>query len=46
MVYRRSVSRSSAPMSDEEIEDYRMYILKARESFFERLNEMYDALGP
>lgn len=46
MVYRRSVSRSFAPMSDEEIEDYRMYILKARESFFERLNEMYGELGP
>ena len=46
MVYRRSVSRSAAPMSDGQIEDYRMYILKARESFFEHLNEMYGKLGP
>ena len=29
-------------MSDEQIEDYRMYILKARESFFDRLNDMYN----
>lgn len=46
MVYRRSVSRSSAPLTDEEIEDYRTYILKARESFFERLSDMYGKLGP
>lgn len=46
MTYRRSMSRSSTPMSDEEIEHYRMYILRSRESFFERLNEMYGRLDP
>lgn len=46
MVYRRNVSRSSAPMTDQEMEDYRMYILRARESFFRRLHEMYGNLGP
>lgn len=45
MVYRRNVSRSSTPMSDVEIEEYRVYILRARESFFNRLSEMYGKLG-
>jgi len=46
MSYRRAVSRASEPMSDEQIEDYRLYILKARESFFDRLSDMYNKLGP
>ena len=46
MAYRRSASRSSAPLTDEQIEDYRGYILKSRELFFERLNEIYGRLGP
>lgn len=45
MNYRRTVSRSSSPMSEKDIEDYRMYIIRARESLFERLNEMYAKLG-
>lgn len=46
MAYRRSVSRSATPLSDEQIEDYRMYILNARESFFDRLNDIYGRLAP
>jgi hypothetical protein len=46
MTYRRAASRAKEPMSDGEIDDYRMYILKARETFFERLNGMYNELGP
>jgi hypothetical protein len=46
MTYRRAVSRAAKPMSDGEIDDYRSYILRARESFFEQLNAMYRELGP
>jgi hypothetical protein len=46
MVYRREVSRATEPLSDEQIEDYRKYILQARESFFERLYDIYNRLSP
>lgn len=46
MVYRRQASRSAEPLSDSEIDDYRKYILRSRESFFTRLNEIYGRLGP
>lgn len=44
MTYRRSVSRAKEPMSEIELEDRRTYILKARESFFNHLNEIYAKL--
>ena len=46
MVYRRQASRATDALRDEEIDDYREYILRARESFFARLNEIYGRLGP
>jgi hypothetical protein len=45
MNYRRTASRSTSPLSEQEIDDYRMYIVRARESLFDHLNEMYAKLG-
>lgn len=44
--FRKSVANASDPMSEEVIDDYRTYFLRARASFFGALHAIYRGLGP
>ena len=44
--FRKSVTNASEPMSDEVINDYRTYFLRARATFFSALHAIYRGLGP
>lgn len=44
--FRKTVSNSADPLSDELINDYRTNFLRARSSLFKQLNCMYQGLGP
>jgi len=44
--YRKAVANISDPMSEETINDYRTYFLRARASLFKQLHAIYRGLGP
>ena len=44
--FRKTVSNSADPLSDEAINDYRTYFLRARSSLFKQLHSVYQGLGP
>lgn len=44
--FRKTVSNSAEPLSDEAINDYRTYFLRARSSLFKQLHSIYQGLDP
>lgn len=44
--FRKTASNSAEPLSDEIINDYRTYFLRARSSLFKKLHSIYQGLAP
>lgn len=44
--FRKEASKTSEPMSEIIIEDYRKHFLNARASLFRELHQIYKGLGP
>lgn len=44
--FKKNISNTAEPMSDDIINDYRTYFLRARASLFKQLHAIYRGLGP